>query len=73
MHDRFEVPVPPGMLVFERLHDRLVEFVTTLRETVPVKPFCDVTVMVDEPATPAVTATTVGLDEMVKSGGAATW
>jgi hypothetical protein len=59
--------------VFERLHDRLVEFVTTLRETVPVNPFCDVTVMVDEPATLAVTVTTVGFDETVKSGGAVTW
>jgi hypothetical protein len=38
-----------------------------VRLTVPLKPLRAVTVMVEVPATPALTVTVVGLAEMVKS------
>jgi hypothetical protein len=60
------------MLGPERLHDRFVEFVATLRITDPANPFWELTVIVERPAALTVTATTVGLDEIVKSGGALT-
>lgn len=39
----------------------------TVRVTVPVKPFCDVTVMVELPAIPALTVKFVGLADITKS------
>jgi hypothetical protein len=51
VHDRVELP-EPVMLVGDRLHDRFVELVATVRVTVPAKPFTGETVIVDFPATP---------------------
>jgi hypothetical protein len=56
------------MVVGLRLQERLVELVVTVRVTVPVKPFRGAMVMVEDPLTPALTVTLVGLDEMAKSG-----
>jgi hypothetical protein len=56
------------MLADDREHKRFVEFVVTTSETVPVKPFRGVTVMVECPTSPAFTATVVGLAVNVKSG-----
>jgi hypothetical protein len=71
-HDKVDVPEPPATLVEERLQARFVEFVVTARVTVLVKPLAGVTVMVEVPETPAVTATVVGLAVMPKSGAAVT-
>jgi hypothetical protein len=62
-----EVPDPPVMLVDDKVHDRLVELVVTARPTVPEKPFTGATVIVEVPATPALTVTLVGLAVIVKS------
>ena len=56
------------MLADDSEHDSLVELVVTTSETVPVKPFRGVTVMVECPTSPAFTATVVGLTVNVKSG-----
>jgi hypothetical protein len=56
------------MVLDDSAHERLVEFVVTARVTVPVKPFRGAIVTEEVPLTPALTATLVGLDEMVKSG-----
>ena len=61
------MPEPPVILVAERLHDRLVEFVVTARTTVPVKPLTGATVIVEVPATAALTVTLVVLAVTVKS------
>ena len=62
-HDRVEVPVVPKvMLVGDSAHDRPVAGETEdVRLTVPVKPLCAVTVMVEVPVSPARTVTAVGL------------
>src|SRR6266849_4339107 len=65
--DSVDVPEPPVMLVAERVQDRFVEFVVTARATVPVKLFTGATVIVEVPATPALTVTLVGLAVTVKS------
>jgi hypothetical protein len=66
-HDRAEEPEPIGMLVAESVHERLVELVVTTRVTVPAKPLIGTTVIVEGPATLALTVTLVGLALMVKS------
>jgi hypothetical protein len=68
LQDRVEEPEPPLMVVDESVHERLVEFVVTVRLTVPVKLFRGAIVTVDVPVTPALTGTLVGLDDIVKSG-----
>jgi hypothetical protein len=64
---RVEVPDPPVILVELRVQDRFVELVVTARPTVPANPFTGATVIVDVPATPALTVTLVGLAVIVKS------
>jgi hypothetical protein len=72
VHDSVEVPeVPSVTLVGDNVHVRPVDGETLeVRVTVPVKPFCAVTVIVEEPAAPARTVKLVGLAVIVK--GAAT-
>jgi len=67
MHDRIEFPEPPVMVVGDRVHAMLVELAVIVRVTVPINPFSDDTVMVELPATPALTVTVVGLADTVKS------
>ena len=67
VHDREDVPEPPGRLVADRVQDRLVELVVTARVTVPVKPFKGATEMLEVPATPTLTGTLVGLADTAKS------
>ena len=62
-----EVPEPPEMLVALRVQVRFVELVMTTRVTVPVKPLTGATVIVEVPATPALTVTLVALAVTVKS------
>lgn len=66
-HESVELPEPPGRLVEERLHDRLVEFSPIVRATVPAKPFRDDTVIVDTPFAPTLAGTLVGLAVIAKS------
>ncbi|TLZ67184.1 MAG: hypothetical protein E6K12_04015 [Methanobacteriota archaeon] len=66
-HESVELPEPPAMLVEDRVHDRLVEFVVTANVTVPVNPLTGATVMMAVPATPALTVTLVVLAVTVKS------
>jgi hypothetical protein len=47
VQNRVDVPDPPFTLPEVTLHRRSVELVATERETVPVKPFSGVTVIVD--------------------------
>jgi hypothetical protein len=61
------VPDPPARLVEVRVHDRFVEFVVKARVTVPAKPLTGATVIVDGPATPALTVTLARLAAIVKS------
>jgi len=68
LHERVEVPEPPGMLLEERVQVRFVEFVVVARVIVPVKPFRGATVMEEAPAAPTLAITPVGLAEIVKSG-----
>jgi len=56
------------MVEDESLHERPVEFVATVRLTVPVKPFRGTTVTLEDPLTPAFTVTLVGFDDTAKSG-----
>ena len=49
------------------LHERFVELVVTASVTVPVNELTGATVIVDFPATPALTVTGVGLAAIVKS------
>jgi hypothetical protein len=67
VQDSVELPVPP--LIDDGLgeHDRLVEFVLTERATVSVKPLMGERLIVEEPRTPALTATDAGLDVNAKS------
>jgi hypothetical protein len=60
--------VPRVTLVGERVHTRpLFGETIALSATVPVNPCTLFTIMVDVPATPALTVTLGGLEEMVKS------
>jgi len=67
VHDRLELPDPPGILVVARVHVKFVELVVTASVTVPVKPFSGETVIIEVPATPTVVVTDVGLLEIAKS------
>ena len=58
--------------VADRLQTRLVEFVVTPRDTVPVKPFRGATVIVEFAAAATFTVTEVGSALTVKSGALAT-
>jgi len=49
------------------MHDRLVEFVVTARVTFPANPFNGATVIEEVPAKPILTASAVGLTDIVKS------
>jgi len=66
-HDRVELPEPPVILVDDKVHDRLVEFVVTPSATVPENPFTDPTDIVDIAATFTVVETLIGLAAMLKS------
>ena len=55
------------ILVDDKVHDRLVEFVVTPRATVPENPFTDPTDIVDIAATFTVVETLIGLAAMLKS------
>jgi len=66
-HDSVELPDPPVMLVGESVHDKFVELVVSARATAPVKPLTGDTEIVEVPATPVLTLTTVGFAETVKS------
>ncbi len=66
MHDSVEVPEPPVMLVEDSVQDRLVELVETAKVTVPAKPLTGATVIVEVPATPALTVMLVRLAVTVK-------
>jgi hypothetical protein len=67
VHDSVELPVPPLIDGGFNEHDRFVEFVVTVRATVPVKPFTGERLIVEEPDTPALTATEAGFGVIVKS------
>ncbi len=66
-HDRVELPEPPVRLVDESVHDKFVELVVAAKVTVPVKPLAGATEIVEVPATPVLTFTTVGFAETAKS------
>jgi hypothetical protein len=55
------------ILLDERTQTRFEEFVVTERATVPANPFRGATVMVEVPATPALTFTLVGFADIEKS------
>ena len=67
MHDKDEVPDPPVTLVGFKVQDRLVELVATPSVTDPVKPLSGATVIVEDPAAPTLSVTTVGFAVRVKS------
>jgi hypothetical protein len=67
VHDRVDVPLPPGIVAGLAVHDRLVEFDATARVTVAENPFTGATVTVEVLAEPAMPATAVGLALTVKS------
>ena len=73
LHDKVEEPEPPVIVVGDNEQDRFVELVATASVTVSVNPFCGVTVIVDVPVTPALTATLVRLAVTVKVGALTTW
>jgi len=67
LQDRIEFPEPPVIVGGDRVQEMLEELVVTVRVTVPINPFSDETVMVELPATPALTVTVVGLADIAKS------
>jgi len=67
VQDNMKVPEPLPMLAEAGVHDILVEFVVTVRVTVPAKPFTGVTVTVEEPVVPALTVIRVGAVLSAKS------
>jgi hypothetical protein len=67
VHERVELPDPPEMVVWLRVHTRFVEFVVTARATVPTNPLTGATVIVELPAEPALSVTIVGFAFRVKS------
>jgi hypothetical protein len=72
VHDRFDLPDPPEIVVEDSEQERLGEVVVTPRITVPVKPFIEVTVMAERPGLPVVALMLVGLAVKPKSGVATT-
>ena len=67
LHESVELPDPPVTVEDDRLHDKLVELVATLRATLPVKPLSDETVTFEIPLTLTLTVTFVGLETIAKS------
>jgi hypothetical protein len=67
VQDKVEVPEPPTIELDDRLHERLVELVVTARETAPVNPLSEATVIVEMPETPTVVETLLGFAVTVKS------
>jgi hypothetical protein len=68
VQDRAEVWLAPRtMLVGVRVQVRPAGETEEVRPTVPVKPFCGATVIVEVTAVPALTGTLVGLAVTVKS------
>jgi hypothetical protein len=61
------VPEPARLVGVSVQASPVVGLMLKVRLTVPLKPLRAVTVMVEVPATPALTVTVVGLAEMVKS------
>jgi len=68
VHDKVEVPEPPVTVVGLSVHATL----SLVKATLPVKPPKGEIVIVDVAAIPTVAGTTVGLADMLKSGGPAT-
>ena len=66
------MPEPPEIVVEDNEQERLGEVVVRPRVTVPVKPFKEVTVMVERPGLPVVALMLVGLAVKPKSGVAIT-
>jgi len=73
LHERVDVPEPPGIEEEVNVHERLVELVVAANVTVLVKPLRGDTVIVEVPATPTVGDTLVGLTETEKSGTSGVW
>ena len=69
--ERVEAPDPPAMLVVDRVHERLVELVATVRATVLVNPFTALMLIIEVPGAPTLTATLAGFAAIMKSGCAA--
>ena len=67
MHERFEVPAPPGMLVEDSVQARLVELVAAARATVPAKPLTGATVIGDVLVAFVFTLTVVVFEARMKS------
>jgi hypothetical protein len=67
VHDRVDVPVPPLIDDEDNVQDKLVEFVVTVRLTVPENPFNGDTVIVEIAAVPAVVVTVIGFAVAEKS------
>lgn len=61
------MPEPARLVGVSVQASPVVGLMLKVRLTVPLKPLRAVTVMVEVPATPALTVTVVGLAEMVKS------
>lgn len=72
LHERVELPDPPVMLVEEREHNRLVELLITVSETVPENPLTGLIVIAEVPAFPRETVSAEGLAAIVKSAAAVT-
>lgn len=70
MHERFDVPEPPEIVVEDSEQERLGAVVVMPRITVPMKPFIEATVIVERPGLPVVPLMLVGLTVKPKSGGA---
>ena len=67
LQDRVELPEPPTIDVEDSVHDKLVELVVTARVTVPANPLSGATLIVEVPATLALTVMLVVLAVTVKS------
>lgn len=61
------MPEAPLMLAALRVQERLVEFVVTVRVTVPLNPLTEATVIVEVDEAPALGLELVGLAVTVKS------
>ena len=66
------MPEPPAIVVGDNIQDREAGLVKTARVTVPVKPFSEVTVIVEVPVAPTLTLTLVRLAATVKVGALST-
>jgi hypothetical protein len=66
-HERVDVPEPVTLVGVREQASPVVGLRLDAMFTIPLKPLRAVTVMVEVPATPALTVTVVGLGETVKS------